>query len=425
MKSVRMLIVEDDKDLLSKLKATYRSAFELLEFDSVTIEQAETAEEARNLARQAMNNPYDLVSLDVNLGDAHATGLDVLSSLGRFQSAWMVALLTGVETDESLVKTMGEQKADSLRKRLRRDAYSRFPAERLVVVEKPNSSLPIEETSSLLENRIGQIALIYREIDRLRYIFRPIKVVSLERVKAPKGKKVERKFIKTESIHWQIRFNCGDIRTLPDKTGFLTLHHILSMDRNESLPADQASMIEPKAAKVDELAATSGDPVAEYFNSQGVEWHKLNQTEQDNLIRAALSLRFKKYVELRGYQDDEDISPEEEDQLRSIVDELGPLAESAESAYLRMKESSVTEAHEFTAGEIVQNDLHKAGGDFTKEAGRKGFDSPNAKLFRKRMERTRDSLAENGFSDLADHLRDYLMSTGANWSYNGDIEWTT
>jgi hypothetical protein len=60
MKSVRMLIVEDDKDLLSKLKAAYRSAFELLEFDSVTIEQAETAEEARNLAKQAMKNPTTL-----------------------------------------------------------------------------------------------------------------------------------------------------------------------------------------------------------------------------------------------------------------------------------------------------------------------------------------------------------------------------
>jgi CheY-like chemotaxis protein len=425
MKSVRMLIVEDDKDLLSKLKAAYRSAFELLEFDSVTIEQAETAEEARNLARQAMKNPYDLVSLDVNLGDANATGLDVLSSLKRFQSAWMVALLTGVETDETLAATMGGEKADNLRKRLRRDAYSRFDAERLIVIEKPSPTLPLEEASSLLENRIGQIALIFKEIDRLRYIFRPIKVVSLERVTAPKGKKIERKFIETESTQWQIRFNCGDIRTLPDRTGFLTLHHILSMDCHESLTADQAMMIEPKMEKDNNQKSAGGDPVAEYFNAQGVDWLSLSQAEQDNLIRAALSLRFKKYVELRGYQDENDISPEEEDELQAILLELGPLVDAAESAYQRMSEPNAPVEHEINHGEIAQNDLHAAGGNFNQEAGRRGYDSPNAKLFRKRMERTRDSLRENGFSELADHLRDYLMSTGANWSYNGEIEWTT
>lgn len=420
-----MLIVEDDKDLLSKLKTAYRSAFEMLEFDSVTIEQAETAEEARNLARQAMKNPYDLVSLDVNLGDANATGLDVLSSLKRFQSAWMVALLTGVETDETLASTMGTEKADALRRRLRRDAYSRFDAERLIVVEKPSTTLSCGDASALLENRVGQIALIFREIDRLRYIFRPIKVVSLERVTSPKGKKTERKFIETESLHWQIRFNCGDIRTLPDRTGFRTLHHILSMDRQESLTAEEAMMIEPKMEKEQQQATANGDPVEEYFNAQGVPWRSLRREEQDNMIRAALSLRLKKYVELRGYQDEEDISPDEEEELQAIMCELGPLVDAAESMYQKMSEPNDSIAHEMTVGEIAQEGLHAPGGGFTKATGQKGYDSPNAKLFRKRMERTRDSLRENGFGDLAKHMEDYLMSTGANWSYNGDIEWTT
>jgi hypothetical protein len=111
--------------------------------------------------------------------------------------------------------------------------------------------------------------------------------------------------------------------------------------------------------------------------------------------------------------------------LQAILLELGPLVDAAESAYQRMSEPNASIEHKIAHGEIAQNDLHAAEGNFTKEAGQKGYDSPNAKLFRKRMERTRDSLRENGFSDLADHLRDYLMSTGANWSYNGDIEWTT
>lgn len=423
-----MLIVEDDNDLLSRLKALYREAFAAQGFGSVTIEQAETAEEARDLARQAKSNPYDLVSLDVNLGKADYTGLDVLASLKRFRSAWMVALLTGVETDKSADHTMGKEKAEKLRKQLRRDAYSKFPAERLIVVEKPSTTLPVEESKLLLANRIRQIALIYGEIARLRYIFRPIEVVSLERVKVKRGqKKPKRKFIETESLHWQIRFDCGDIRTLPDRAGLKTLHHLLSMERNESLPAEQALAIEPKIEKNERSEPVDGDPVAAYFEAQGIQWRDLSEEEQEKLIRAALSLHFKTYIELRGYQEDGDISPEEEQRLARLIKELGPLADAAEVAYQRMKPSDREDEGEMTPGELAQNELHTAGGNFTKENGQKGYDSSSAQRFRKRMERTRDYLCENGFAEFADHLRDYLMSTGAIWSYNppAGVGWTT
>lgn len=428
MKSIRMLIVEDDKDLLARLKHLYREAFANQGFGSVTIEQAETVIEARDLARQAQPNPYDLVSLDVNLGDADSTGLDVLASLKRFRSAWMVALLTGVETDKSLDKTMGADKAGKIRRHLRRDAYARFPAERLMVVEKPSATLPDDESKQLLANRIQQIALIYEEVARLRYIFRPIEVVSLERVKANKGKgKPKRQFIESESLHWQIRFNCGDIRTLTDRAGLRTLHHLLSMDRSESLPAEQALAIEPRVEKEEPSQPVGADPVAAYFESQGIRWSALSATEQENLIKAALSLRFKRYVELRGFEASEDISPEEEEQLARIEKELGPLADAAEAAYQRLTPSDRHAEREMTSGERAQNELHTARGNFTKEQGRLGYDSPHAQNFRKRMERTRDYLRENGFADLAKHLEDYLMSTGANWSYNppDGVEWTT
>ena len=427
MKSIRMLIVEDDLEILKKLKSYYRAAFESQGFSSVTIEQAEGVEEARDLARQAKGNPYDLVSLDVILGDSQSTGMDVLDSLKRFRSAWMVAMLTGVETDRHLDAQTGMEKAEQIRRDLRRDAYGRFPAERLMVVEKPSTTLSLGEADELLENRIRQIALIYEEIGRLRYIFRPIDVVSLERVKGSRGKKDARKFNETTSIHWQIRFNCGEIRTLPHRMGLKTLHHLLSKGRDESLPADQALAIEPKTEREETVTSVDGDPVAAYFESQGVQWNGLSESEQEKLIRAALSLRFKEYVDLRGYQEEDDISPDEEDRLARLSEELGPLATAAEVAYQRLCCGERGNAQEMGAAELAQNQIHVGNEMFSKEQGRRGFDSPAAANFRKRMERTRDYLRENGFADFADHLESYLMPNRANWSYitpNG-VEWTT
>src|ERR1035441_5483133 len=180
MKSIRMLIVEDEKALLSVLKELYRAKFKAQGFDSITIEESTNVDEARKLAKEAATNPYDLVSLDVALGDTALTGLHVLETLKRFQSAWMVALLTGVETDKSVDVTMGKARGTNLRKQLRREAYSRFPAERLLVVEKPSSLMSPEAANALLSNRLEQIAAVYSEVGRLRYIFRPIRVVSLE-----------------------------------------------------------------------------------------------------------------------------------------------------------------------------------------------------------------------------------------------------
>ena len=426
---LRILIVEDEPELLAGLVEQYRGIFSEKGY-RVEIEQADTVDEARRIAKQAKGNPYDLVSLDVNLGDNRLTGLDVLDTLKRFRSAWMVALLTGVETDPSLDAALGETRAGDIRRQLRRDAYSRFPAERLQVVEKPSQSLAGPEQRTLLANRLEQIALVYEEVGRLRYVFRLIEVSSLERIPQPKGNKGPRKFIETTALHWQIRYNCGEIRTLPNLSGFKTLHYLLSRDRNESVTPEEALAIEPKAEKAVGPPTPAGDPVAEYFESQGIAWQNLSRDDQDKLIRAALSLRFNRYQELRGFQDDEDLSASEETELHRIIRELGPLADAAETAYLRMNssDSGPKKGPEPTPSALAQDGLHQNGGNYDKLGeNRRGKDSPAAALFRARMKRVRDCLRENGFSNLAQHLEDFVMSTGANWSYNPPegIEWTT
>jgi CheY-like chemotaxis protein len=428
MKTIRLLIVEDDASTAQTLDRLYRDTFAAEGFDSVTIELAGDAERAHTLAKAAAKHPYDLVSLDVHLGHSYLTGLDVLETLKRHKSSWMVALLTGVETDATVDEKMGERKGDDLRKNLRRDAYKRFDAERLVVVEKPSPSLPDAEARRLLEDRVRQIALLYGEISRLRYVFRAIEVVSKERVKTPKGTRANRKFIDTVALHWQIRFNCGDLRSLPDRAGFRTLHRLLSLRSDESLTPEEALVSEPRKEKPTP-AEPGGDPVARYFEAQGIPWHELNRAEQDKLMRAALSLRFNRYVDLRKFQDEGDLSAEEGDELDRIVAEICPLHAAAETAYQRLIGGDEVSAHEkaLSLAAASQEGLQSAGGNYQRNQGRRRYDSSAAQSFRARWKRSKDYLRENGFFDLAQHLEDYVMSTGASWSYNppSGVEWTT
>lgn len=429
MKPVRILIVEDDSVLLTKLTESYLTVFTSHGYQP-TIEHAQTAAEARQLAKAAKSNPYDFVSLDVNLGDAILSGLDVLETLKRFHSAWMVAVLTGVESDITVDKTMGKTTGERLRKQLRRDAYSRFPAERLLVVEKPSVKIGEDDALKLLSNRLEQIALVYEEVGRLRYVFRPIEVASLERIPAPKGVKAKRKFIETTARHWQIRYNCGEIRTLPDMAGFRTLHYLLSGGNENSVTPEETLAIEPKNESLGPECASNSDPVAGYFEAQGIAWNDLSSDEQDKLVRAALSLKFERYRELRGYQNDKDILPTEEAELTRITQELGPLSGAAETAYLRMRPAEEThwDADEASPAVLAQQGLQMVTGDYDNVGrDRRGQDSQAAQLFRARMKRVKDYLRENGFSEFAQHIEDYLQSTGANWSYSPPtgVEWTT
>ena len=433
MKSIRMLIVEDDAALLSKLEWLYRGIFKSLGYDSVTIEEAKDFEKANDLARGAQKDPYDLVSLDVNLRRADVTGLNILGTFKRFKSAWMIALLTGVETDASLDGTMGKDAAENLRGQLRRHAYAQFPGERLIVVEKPSEKEDSETRARLLANKLSDITGVYEAVARQRYIFRPIEVEALARVPGKRGEK--RKFVRTRCLHWQVRFNCGDIRTLPDRAGFKTIHKVLTMDRDESLTPEMARVIEPKNEKAEDSGNPGEDPVAAFFAARGIDWEDLREKQQDEIVKAALAFRFRRYVELREFEDNEELSEQETDELASIRKELGPLAELAEVGYQRMNPgkadaggvaawaSNVDPIREAMA----TGQLRLGNALYARTAGSRGQDSTEAAGFRKRKERVCEYLRENGFTDFAEYIESYVMSAGANWSYHPPpgVEWTT
>lgn len=434
MKSIRMLIVEDDPVLLRRLKKLYREVLATLGYEDVTIVEATEPKEAKNLAKAAESNPYDLVSLDINLGSAEITGLDVLGAFKRFRSAWMIAVLTGVETDSSLDTTIGKGAAAKIRKQLRHDAYTRFWPERLIVVEKPPLSLSEDQSSKLLQNRVEQIARLYGEIGRQRYVFRPIEVEGLERVPGKKGEK--RQFVHTKSLHWQIRFNCGDIRTLPDRAGFKTIHKLLSLGPDESLTPEAALVIEPERENGIEgqtvNEASGNNPFAGYFESLGVRWNDLSTEEQERLVKVTLGSKFRDFAELRGFQDENDLSADEADRLDALTTELGVLVPVAEAFIERNKQAAESDSEQENIQEmslraaLQQGQLHVGGGNYDTRPGRRGVDSPEGQTFRARKKRAFDYLRENGFADFAEHLEGYVQPAGVNWSYNPPIriEWT-
>lgn len=431
MKTIRILVLDDEPLVLQRLKSLYRDIFTRKGFDSIIVEEASTAQEAKQLARGAEKNPYDLVSLDVNLG-GRVTGLHVLGAFGRFKSAWMAVVLTGVGTDKTLGATLGEDEADKLRKQLRTQAYAQFPPERLVVVEKPQAQ-EVETYARQLRDRLSDIAALYEMVARQRYIFRPIEVTALERIPGRRGSpRTERKFIKTRSLHWQVRFNCGDMRTIPYRVGYKLIHKLLSLDRSQSLTPEEARAIEPPEEQPEE-PATSENTVAAFFTARGIDWGKLSETDQAKMIQAALAFRFRRYAALRSLQDEDELTEAEADELAAIRKEIGPLCPVAEEGYQRLKPADPdapvsASGHAVDSAEdaLASGDLHLGGGNYDQSTRSRGYDSTAAKGLRGRKRMALKYLRENGFADMAEHLEDYIQPNRSNWSYNppGDTEWT-
>ena len=432
MKKIRLLIVEDDPTLIVRLEKLYREIFTARGFASVIVETADNAGDAKDRASSAKADPYDLVSLDVHLGEGEVTGLDVLTRFKRYKSAWMVVLLTGVETDLTANASLGKEAAEKIRRGLRKEAYANFPSERLLVVEKPSQKNE-EEREKLLANRLRDIAGVYEAVSRLRYVFRPIEVDGLKYIegKKDKGKIVqEGRFIPCRTLCWQVRFNCGDMRTIPHKVGYKSLHKILSLEPGESVTPEELRVIEPPEENTKPKATPAGestDAVAAYFEQNGIDWKNRTEEERENLINAALAFRFKRFVELREFQENGDIEPAEENELERITDELGPLAELAEIAFQRLTPQART-----IGGDGLEVDPGAAAGvagevhvenPYTRRKGGRGYDSTASGGYRKRRDRTANYLREQGFIEMADEIEKMVDSTGSNWSYLGQNEW--
>lgn len=276
---IRILIVEDQPEWAKAIKTNLLEIFNDLGVPC-TIEAPVTIKECKKAIHSASESPYDLITLDINYredaSDSPIDGLNLLGTIGKFQSAWMVSILTGVETDSTVEDTYGAARASLLQKELRSKAYTSFPPERLLVLEKPDL-----DDESMLQNRLRQVCLVLRQSLKGRNLFRPLELScrvachrtvkgdlikkdsadfrrakeAMEFVKEyqedpsaaqdPARKKqyqkelkldvLEKKGSKLTNAEWvddvvslrQVRFGCGEVITLPDSPNFETIAWLL------------------------------------------------------------------------------------------------------------------------------------------------------------------------------------------------------
>jgi hypothetical protein len=140
---------------------------------------------------------------------------------------------------------------------------------------------------------------------------------------------------------------------------------------------------------------------------------------------------FERYSKLRYFEDQDDLSADEAEELDDLKKQLGGLNAKAEEHYQKEAYGTGVEGeaqHEEVVQQaaIAQQVVTPHRGNYDRRTGAWGYDSPEAELFRQRMLRVKKTLRENGFTEFADHLEAYLSSTGANWNYHPPegMDWT-
>ena len=288
-RTLRILIVEDEAKWATAIKSSLLEIFNDLRIPC-TIEVPDTIRECKNAIRSGGETPYDLISLDVHLrndgsGDP-SSGIDLLRIVKTYNAAWMVSILTGVETDETVADTYGEERARLLQNELRNRAFMTFPPERLVIMEKPllegdrlaarlrqlclilrqslvsrnlfrhldlNCKVAVHETS-LTDKETGEAIWIKKDSEEFKRAYKAYQFIK-DYEKAPSSDPDQQAKFKNEKKHdvlvksgrklkdaeWiddvislrQIRFGCGEVITLPDSPNFETIAWLLRHPREE------------------------------------------------------------------------------------------------------------------------------------------------------------------------------------------------
>ncbi|TAG11141.1 MAG: hypothetical protein EAZ42_01580 [Verrucomicrobia bacterium] len=280
---LRILIVEDEPKWAQAIKSNFLEIFNDLKLPC-TIEAPDTIQKCREAIRRAAEIPYDLISLDISFSNDAAEdpidGLALLGIISQWKAAWLVSILTGVESDTTVDDTYGEHRARLLQFELHSRASATFPPERLMVREKPDLS-----NTELLAKRLRQVCLYLRQSrigrNRFRRLKEPCQIAvhelidgqwikrnspefnrakkAMDFVKAfnkkyPKGPstcsdskrlgdyemEIELDMLKKNGSKlapaqwaddtvtlWQISFGCGEVISLPDNPNFETIAWLL------------------------------------------------------------------------------------------------------------------------------------------------------------------------------------------------------
>lgn len=408
---IRVLVVDDDQQFAQQLTALVRDLCRSLLGQVAAVEMMFTAAEASCVADAdfARGGRYDLVILDYNLGGSE-TGVDILSRFKHHNSVWMAALLTGVDRDKTI--------SPEGRERLRALAARQFFPDRLTVIDKP-------EDQTLLELKVKQLLWLYEHMAAQRYLFRPITVGS---VNPP------RRF-------WQIRYDCGEVMTLPDLAGFATLRQLLT---GKPLDWVQAEHVEGRKAPTNR-APRSRTSSTDKFSIDGEAevraWaekrgYKMWGEEIYERCKAEIWSLTQEMIQLLIVKNEEGTLPQHEEallaRLKKDLGRFSGFAELlAERKISKMAEEDeqtdtwVNNDHRVTKAEVLQGGLSIVSTSRSAEV----HDKERQKVqnaFRARKKRYLDVLKEFGLVEMAQHL-DYTLKVepGQGWLYSGDKKWMT
>ena len=460
--NAKILIVEDIPEWAKHLETEYRRLFrEELNIANVTIEIADDGPKALELVEAAAQAPYDLVSLDIHLPPKDSKsvvvvdGLRVLEEIHKQRAAWMVAILTGAETDNKLAKSLGEDRARVIQEQLRAKARETFPPERLMIVEKPKvkpgDARANAKDIGLLNHRLQQVVLVYDQLNHSRNVMREVTLpcqIGMVKLKdetlIPAGGKEEKAakkdgtlamngkrredtiWVASKTTVWQVRFDCGEILTIPPVEGFVVVQALLRWPYEEMSPGIVAALatggiLSPSVGSNLTASATtssSADETDEESDNTDEETDPdFDEAEEDD-------------AENDGNEADARRSREVLGSGGSVVTETWNTTEqesfAAMQKQLRKHNSRIQQLEEELSEDGLTNAKKRELADLQKEVTeleaalgktRRGPDTKEGGTIRTALTRVKAHLREQGLVSLAEHLDSCIKPQRGKWGY--------
>jgi CheY-like chemotaxis protein len=458
--ALRILIVEDEPRWTEAIKSNFMEILSDLGLPFI-IDTPETIAKCREAIFSASERPYDLISLDINYRedgtDEPTDGLKLLRLIGRLKSAWLVSILTGVETDATVEDTYGTERARQLQEELRSRAYGSFPPDRLVVLEKP-----VSEDETMLANRLKQVCLILRQSLVGRNLFRPLRLTcqvachrtvngdlikkdskefrrakdAMEFVKEyendsnaskdPKKRKqyarelefdvLEKNGKKLPNAEWvedlvslrQVRYGCGEVITLPDSPNFETIQWLLRHPGKEF----EAHQIGGESAEVGRLF--------EDFQHSAIGNCEVNGAEEDEREEDD-------YTDMNWDRHGEDRDFESNEMAGDTISKWDDTEALSRAVYKQDLTKKLAELENATGRR--RNELEseiKALREAMGQVRKKAVGGKTHGLIKQHKSRTIAALREAGQVELANHLEKTIRNNGSKFWYDqepGSIFW--
>lgn len=179
---VKYLVVDDSTDWANHVDEAVRKYFEENKKLSHQRVRSSTAYNAKQAEERISEGGWDLVMLDMSLGDGagkqKVSGLNLLAEIAEGNmngenKAYFVIIVTGAVTDPTLEKVYGKDAAALLRYGALNEAVRMMPASRVRILHKPEGLSP-DKAMKVLQPHLQSALDQYCSVSIERNIFRPL-----------------------------------------------------------------------------------------------------------------------------------------------------------------------------------------------------------------------------------------------------------